>query len=250
MQLLNSFWASVAAVLLCATAFAQSAPDSTLWTDSIIAASANPTPAKQVDNLTAINAQNPNLVWKTIDGVRYLKVVTYKSTKGATWYKNDQSGTYNTQQWAIWVTVAPSVQQYCGKLTNLSTAEKDARLEAYLGLQPKSGHTTWVELWVKEEDLFRPCPDNEISDSTCDLCLPENVPDWYRKWFNETRANQYGGQPANGYVGYPWTQLGYTYDWWPEASTIVGASEFVIKPHSIVIVGDKQLTEAYCKETK
>ena len=121
------------------------------------------------------------------------------------------------------------------------------RMQAYLGLLPKSSNSMWVEFWVRPQDLFRPCPDNDITDNSCDLCLPENVEPWYREWFNQTRAHQYGGDAYNGYRGYPWTQLGYTYDWWSTADDRIGGSEFVIKANANIVVIDKQPTKQYCK---
>jgi hypothetical protein len=49
--------------------------------------------------------------------------------------------------------------------------------------------------------------------------------------------------------GYPWTRLGYTYDWAPGASGI-GASEFVTRKEMPVIVKAKVPTVAYCHSTQ
>lgn len=239
-------FASLLSCLVVAPAVGQILPDSTQWTDSIIHSSLNPTKAKIVHNLTVIDEQNKALVWKTIDGKRYVKMVTFKSAKGAGWYNNGTNGFYNTQQYYIWVSAAPAIQEFCQTVKG-SAADINNRMEGYLGLQPESGHDTWIEFWVQPKDLFRPCPDNEITDNTCDLCLPENAEPWYRQWFNETRAVQYGGAPANGYVGYPWTQLGYTYDWASGNGSIIGGSEFVIRANADVVVIDKVATKKYCK---
>ncbi len=46
--------------------------------------------------------------------------------------------------------------------------------------------------------------------------------------------------------GYPWTRLGYTYDWNPN-TTDYGASEYVIKKNSKVEIVSIISTEAYCR---
>jgi hypothetical protein len=49
----------------------------------------------------------------------------------------------------------------------------------------------------------------------------------YRKWFDNRRAHVYT-LPAP----YPWTGLGYTYDWGNPTAPHVGVSEFVINAGS------------------
>ena len=49
----------------------------------------------------------------------------------------------------------------------------------------------------------------------------------YMSWFNNQKATSYGAD------GYPWTRLGYTYDWGnPEGP--IGLSEFVIRAGATV----------------
>ena len=236
----------LAGVLLCSSIFCWAQiPDTDAWTNQIIATAANPTPAKVNGQLTEITFNNPDLIWTTINNQPYLKVVSFKSESSAQYYKNDKDGFYNTGTRDTWVSIAPQVQEYC------KTIERDKmnitnRLEAYLGLQPNAGYAIWIEMWVQPKDLFRPCPDAEITDNTCELCLPEGVSAEHRQWFNELRAVQYTGAGSNGYSGWPWTQLGYTYDWWPGSRT-VGASEFIIRQGSEVVVIDKTPTNEYCE---
>ncbi|HEY9747570.1 MAG TPA: hypothetical protein V6C63_02635, partial [Allocoleopsis sp.] len=73
----------------------------------------------------------------------------------------------------------------------------------------------------------------------------------YQEWFSAQFASRY---PTTG-KSYPWTQLGYTYDWgnqadWqglePHRPAHVGLSEFVIRQGSVVTVRSTQSTEAYC----
>ena len=57
----------------------------------------------------------------------------------------------------------------------------------------------------------------------------------------DLRAASYGED------GYPWTQLGYTYDWAPGAESEVGESEFVVRAGSEVIVESVTSQADYCK---
>lgn len=91
--------------------------------------------------------------------------------------------------------------------------------------------------------MFRPCPDNEIDDKACSTCFPETTPPEYVQWFNESRISRY--YACQLYDQYPWTQLGYTYDWNPGNKPYVGMSEFVIRKNAIVYVKKVSTTRQY-----
>ena len=84
-------------------------------------------------------------------------------------------------------------------------------------------------MWVDPDDLFRPSPDNEIDDTTVGLSFPENAAEEYQNWFNGNILYSY--YPLR----YPWTRLGYTYDW-ADNGTEYGLSEFIIRNNAKVRV--------------
>ena len=45
--------------------------------------------------------------------------------------------------------------------------------------------------------------------------------------------------------GYPWTHLGYTYNWAPGADRY-GASEYVIRGNAKAVIVDNATTAQYC----
>jgi hypothetical protein len=45
---------------------------------------------------------------------------------------------------------------------------------------------------------------------------------------------------------YPWTALGYTYDWGRQTEN-VGASEYVIKPNATVFIESVKTTKDFCQ---
>ena len=87
--------------------------------------------------------------------------------------------------------------------------------------------------------------DNEITDTTAGLNLPDDTEPWYRDWFNTLRAQQYFQSEKPKHNAYPWTQLGYTYDWGNPVSE-QGVSEFVIKANTQVIINAIFTIDAYC----
>ncbi len=216
----------------------------------------NPEPSEVSTDLTSIlnPEDSPGLTWTTANGYDYVKVVSWKSTHSAAAFETGDDGFYTTGSGEIWVTLVPEVQDLC-KQWDPVQMDVDLRLRQLMGLQPCGDYSTFVTLWVLPTDLRRPCPDNEVSDATCGLSLPGSVAEVYRTWFNETRAQQYVPCKCASYSdssctacqkwGWPWTQLGYTYDWGNQGDDF-GVSEFLIWPDSMIMVGEKFLTADYC----
>ena len=214
-----------------------------------------PTTSKVDANLFAISPQNNALVWKTIDGEEYVLMLSWKGNDEyykAPYVKED--GIYNTgDRYPIWVTAAPQLATWASseprfmKWVKEGEKEKvDGRLKQLLGLPPNANYTYnyFVEFWVKPGDLFRPCPDAEITDRACSAGFPENIDSTYRAWINDTRAERFY-DPNELLDKYPWTALGYTYDWSPRNKTHRGLSEYVIRNNSDVIVNQIYTTVEY-----
>lgn len=194
-------------------------------------------------NLSAIDESNNELVWKEINGEKYLLVASWKAdTK---YYKNDEkTGFYNTGNYPIWVTAAPELQNKCQDKKFGRKEGLDLRLKQLFGLPPNVEKKYFVEFWVRPKDLFRPCPDEEITDENCDLIFPENTSEEHQAWVNDLRLASYYN--AEWDHNYPWTQLGYTYDWNKKNKNHVGLSEFVIGKDADVIIKGFVPTEEYC----
>ncbi|MGA9382466.1 MAG: hypothetical protein WBV73_27210 [Phormidium sp.] len=178
---------------------------------------------KVTANLWSLSINNPRVKSRTIKGVREYRMVTWMNLDGR-WEGLWQSQTgkkYVLPAKVWWLTAVPQVQEFCQncKGTGLKIPGNimlNLRVQQYLGLriEPKKSH--FVEMWVKEKDLVRPCIDREINDSACRV-LPGRIPSENVELINIKK----------GTVGYPWTGLGYTYDWGNPQKPHVGASEFV-----------------------
>jgi len=198
-----------------------------------------PEASKVSDKLVPVVKQNQNLVWKNIRGEDHILVVTWKQT--ITYYKQYiDSAFYNTGSYPIWITTAPELKQ---RMQHEKEKNIDRRLIQLLGLPPNSVYSYFVEFWVKPSDLFRPCPDKEITDSKCETCFPKQADSEHISWMNENRISRY--YQCDLSQQYPWTQLGYTYDWNPGNKSHVGLSEFVIGANKKIIVKAIYTTEEY-----
>lgn len=95
----------------------------------------------------------------------------------------------------------------------------ELRLCQLIGLPPDAGYTHFTTLWADPKDLLRPAFDPDVTTNTMTQELGGE--DWYQDWFEDNTAASYGED------GYPWTRLGYTYDW-ADNGTEYGLTEFIL----------------------
>jgi hypothetical protein len=191
-------------------------------------------PSELSDRLLKIAADNPKLDWRNSDKKEFL-AVTWTSWNGY----DGKDGTSLQLGADVWVTAVPEVKEFCANFSS-DDPRRILRLEAFLGLPPRVGKTKFVEMWVNPSDMYRPCPDKEIDDASCDLDFPPTVDPQHKDWYNRLQSASYEDK------GYPWTGLGYTYDWGNHESEF-GASEFIVKKGSTVLIRAVQSTLNYCQ---
>jgi len=196
-------------------------------------------PAEINRDLTAITAENPALVWDGSPGTSRVSLVTWTAWDGY----DAMVGKAITLTREMWVTVFPQVKTFC-RAYAAQNPDLTLRLEQLMGLPPANGKTKFVEIWAKPADLFRPAPDPEITDHEAGLDFPSSqfvtLSEKYKTWFNDLKAKSYGEQ------GYPWTRLGYTYDW-GNSKTDVGLSEFVVNAGANITIRSIAPTANYCQ---
>ena len=185
-------------------------------------------------NLVPIVETNNDLIWQEEAGRRRVLMSTWTSWDGYRGYE----GTDIDLTREVWVTPAPFVQNFC-RNAKMSGQDLVLRMEQLLGLPPNDGKTIFVEMWVSPADLFRPAPDSEITDTEAQLDFPAGTSAEYIDWFNNLMATSYGND------GYPWTRLGYTYDWAADSDE-EGVSEYVIRSGASVGIASVSDTFSYC----
>jgi hypothetical protein len=208
------------------------------------------TSAKISMNLTPIVNDNKDLIWENgVAGSRVL-VLSWIKSSDAKYYDGTVDpycavGSANcTLKADLWVTVAPEMKNFFRGAT-----PQPLRITQLLGTPPEYSleERSMVELWVSPGNMFRPCPDPEIADRECQAEFPADPfrtfsatelirategPERgvfmnYTGWFNNRKNYIYSY--ARNYPTtepYPWTRLGYTYDW--GSPNHVGLSEFVV----------------------
>lgn len=153
------------------------------------------------------------------------------------------------------------------------------RILQYLGLAPiMPTERKWVvTMWIDPKDLNRPCLDGDITRKECDLtrifvdsegqynftASPNDISralrqhggsshlEWFRQMvkysevYNQTRQQDQGNNNADLESIFPWTRLGYTFDY-GNINEKMGATEFLLKPHSIVWIDNVVELVEYC----
>lgn len=176
---------------------------------------------------------------------RLVEIRTDTPAKVVTWARTGQFslGTATADR-AIWVTAVPHLRDFCRTLEDRGDLVR--RLEQRLGMPPASNKTVFVEIELDQpvKTLFRPCADPRIDTDTCPLGPPAaDVSTEYRDWF----LNQYFVSYATAHpTRFPWTSLGYTYDWGSSGSE-EGESEFIIRPEAQIEIVSITPTEEYCR---
>lgn len=199
-------------------------------------------PDEIVVSLTPIVEYNADLIWEGEPGASRVLMVSWVD---GDYYDNSVGQDYALPDWLrLWVTPVPQIQAFFAPRPFSNEAMLKRRVEQLLGMPPDTNNSKFVEIWVHPDDLVRPCPDPEITDTVCELDFPpprfQELSAEYRKWFDANRASSYGGSKP-----YPWTRLGYTCDWHHGQGCETGLSEFVIWPGSTVGVRSVRTTQDY-----
>jgi len=201
---------------------------------------------KVSDQLVAID---PSL--EKVRVVTWTRRSYYTGEDGTPLYKDgDEFALYGV----TWFTVVPHMKDFCNAFEGEDLV---LRIAQNLGMPPCDGSgvppqpgmpqcdDVFVELEIEPACLLRPCPDPEIDDTSCTVLAPSYDQDGNQPppFCNLLLAPTVGcGNPANLhqwlcqqwtasytapelYQQYPWTALGYTYDW--GSANHVGQSEFV-----------------------
>jgi hypothetical protein len=152
----------------------------------------------------------------------------------------------------FWVVTQSQLKSLCNTHKNKTVANSMAQM---LGIPLDSEHKRRIIVFSTETiqayygqnpsniGIFRPCTDPRIhrhadQTDTCPLLMDEKnqfISSDYKTWFINNAIATYTlntNQKTHSFLGFPWTQLGYTYNWNPAAKHFYGLSEFVVTPNT------------------
>lgn len=197
--------------------------------------------------------------WEGEAGKSRILVASFMSRESYNTYYRDNLENHQESyalKKSLWVTVVPELSWYFSR--RLVCPPSETRLIKALGLNPAMDYEVLLEMWVDPKDLFRPSPDPEITDHESELAARTEDNQWifpsdrnpfvklddskmymdsawstpvsFREWFvNRAQTIYTTSNPADPKTwGWPWTRLGYTYDW-ANPFQRFGLSEFILK---------------------
>jgi len=158
------------------------------------------------------------------------------------WHKYPDSyvkGNDATLQWGeVWAFTEKEFAAWYERNKESGITDWELRMKQLIGLPPATANTHVTLMWVSPEDIYRPANKTDITSSEMVEGYPEVDDEEYIKWFADNIEWSYIES------AYPWTRLGYTYDW-AESSLEYGITEFIIKKGATVSVYDTLTTEEF-----
>jgi len=143
----------------------------------------------------------------------------------------------------IWISLPEELRTFCK-----DKQDKVLALEMALGLPPDPTDDKLFLFKISPADLFRPCASGpETTTTSCSLELPKDpTADSKSEHFvlNQMVTSYQVGFPS---PGYPFTGLGWSYDWDPDSTTHQGVSEYVTKPGSAIADVTSETPAAFCE---
>lgn len=152
----------------------------------------------------------------------------------------------------LFVARASEMKAACRKLRSGGDSGLKENINKLLGLPLYDAPQQFVELNIAVDQfnnanianysdstvgqaLFRPCSNPDVHGDSCGMNFPADANDQFKLWiYQKTRQSYHESiqDPQTGKIqyGYPWTDLGYTYNWGAASTkSKVGVTEFVVK---------------------
>lgn len=136
----------------------------------------------------------------------------------------------------VWTFTDKEIAFYANELQKADDSEM--RLKQLIAFSPDSKHTTVTGFWVDPARVKRPAYQSDPTNPDMKTELDEQTDEAFKKWFDENILQSYF------YGAYPWTRLGYTYDW-ADNGKEYGLTEFIVEDGAEVEVAFTETTEEF-----
>ena len=112
----------------------------------------------------------------------------------------------------------------------------ELRFEELLGLPEDKEYTHFTGLWVPVDAVKRPAYSYDITQPVTQTQFDDSADAAFVSWFDDNIIYSYFDN------AYPWTRLGYTYDW---SGDEYGLSEFIIEKDTVAHVAFTYTTDEF-----
>lgn len=158
-----------------------------------------------------------------------------------TWHKYPESypaGETVTLDWGeVWTFTEKEMQDWY-QANGADVENWQSRLSQLLGMPPDTNYTHVSAFWVDPQDVVRPAYTTDITATEMSDHFATEPDSTYKTWFDGNIIYSYYDSD------YPWTRLGYTYDWGAR-DTEYGLSEFLVRQGATVNVEYTMTTEEF-----
>ena len=197
--------------------------------DSIVAE------ADEIFPLVSLTKQSDMVTWHE-DGERVLLL---------SWHDNPEvfvAESTVTLSGELWTFTDREIKDWCDSVVS-SVTDWNMRLKQLIGLPPTSAYTHISAFWVNVSRVIRPAYQTDVTKQVDETCLVNNFLGAYEEWFNNNIVYSY-------FISdYPWTRLGYTYDWADDGDEY-GLTEFLVLAGTEVQVAYTKTTEEFIRHMK
>lgn len=147
----------------------------------------------------------------------------------------------------VWVSHPAELRSFCWGRPDALLA-----MEQALGMPPDENPAFRVFTFdVSPESLFRSCASSpDIRSESCSADLPQTAdPAHAASEHFVLKQMMDGYRIGEGTHGYPFTAMGWSYDWNPHASSAQGVSEYVMRPGATISHVSVNTPDAFCGQT-
>ena len=160
-----------------------------------------------------------------------------------TWHNYPDSypeGETVTIQWGpVWTFTDKEIASHGKELGD----DPETRLKQLIAFAPDSEHSTVTGFWVDPQNVKRPAYQTDPTVGNMTNNFGESVDEEFKEWFDDNILWSYY------YGNFPWTRLGYTYDW-ADNGTEYGMTEFIVESGAEVKVEFTETTEEFLDRIK
>ncbi len=141
----------------------------------------------------------------------------------------------------IWATSAGEMREWY-EMNGEGVEDWALRFAQLLGVHEDEGYTRFTAFWISPEDVIRPA---YVTDVTAQMENDYGLTGegQYKEWFDDNIIWSYFESD------YPWTRLGYTYDW-SNGESEYGLTEFLVSDGSKAEIAFTYTTEDFVKWLK
>ncbi len=188
--------------------------------------------ADEIEVLVTLTPESNMATWNE-DGTKVLLLSWHEYPES---YIADESFTCsNGDIWAF--TDKEILSWYDGNAKDV--ADWELRLEQLIGLPVITEYTHVSAFWVDIDEVIRPAYQLDVTEQMSADLLDGSALGGYKPWFDDNAEYSYSEETP-----YPWTRLGYTYDW-ADNGKEYGLSEFLILAGSVIEVEWTKSTDEF-----